>query len=403
MDPCGPAQVITGSVIIAGLNAGTYYATNNIFSDTATNSPLSISIMLTINKINQTIAFPAIADQALTSTVHLAATASSGLPVSFAVGFGPGTISGDSNLTFSATGMVSIVASHAGNSNYNAAPSVTNSFRVTGVSTTSLAAVSSGVCADYDGDGKADPAVYLPAVLPDARSAIGMQAGDEATPSAGSGQVGTWKVKLSSAGYYEITTTLNGLGGPGWASVSADYDGDGKADPAVYQETTGRWIILPSSMGYAGPITLGPLGGAGYSGMPADYDGDLLADPGIYQRTTGNWQVMLSSSGYSIIELLGLLGGPGYRAVAADYDGDLKGDPAIYGENSGLWVFKLSGIGYVEVALAQALGGAGYIPVPADYDGDVLADPAVRSETNNEWIVMFSSCGYVLTHLTLQF
>ncbi|MCG2661385.1 MAG: RCC1 repeat-containing protein [Kiritimatiellae bacterium] len=108
--------------------------------------------------------------------------------------------------------------------------------------------ISSGVCADYDGDRKADPAIY-----------------DEAT--------GTWKIRLSSANYYLIVTTLNGLGGRGWASVSADYDGDRKADPAVYQELTGSWMVLFSKEDYAVQVVLSQfLGGIGYSAMPADYD-----------------------------------------------------------------------------------------------------------------------------------
>lgn len=241
------------------------------------------------------------------------------------------------------------------------------------------AGVSSGLSADYDGDRKADPAIY-----------------DEAT--------GTWKVKFSSAGYYLVVTTINGLGGQGYASVSADYDGDRKADPAVYQETTGAWIILPSTANYSVVIVMSqPLGGPGYSGMPADYDGDQLADPGVYQRVNGDWQVLLSSADYASIELLGFLGGTGYLPAAADYDGDLKADPAIYGESTGYWIFKLSSIGYVEIALTQTLGGTGYVPVPADYDGDGLTDPAVRSETGDEWIAMLSSAGYTPLHVTLLF
>jgi hypothetical protein len=239
--------------------------------------------------------------------------------------------------------------------------------------------VSSGVCADYDGDRKADPAFY-----------------DEAT--------GTWKVKLSSANYYQITTTLNGLGGRGLASVSADYDGDRKADPAVYNEVSGVWLIMLSSLNYEVVIAMvQTLGGSGYTAIPADYDGDRYADPCVYKRETGDWRVMLSSANYYAIEVLGLLGGTGYWAVAADYDGDHKADPAIYGESTGYWIFKLSSIGYVEIALTQTLGGTGYIPVPADYDGDGLADPAVRSMTSNEWIVMFSSGGYTPAYLTLSF
>ncbi|MBI2438662.1 MAG: VCBS repeat-containing protein, partial [Lentisphaerae bacterium] len=64
------------------------------------------------------------------STVHLSADADSGLPVSFSVGSGPGTISLNTNLTFIATGVVSIVASQTGNNFYAAAPALTNTFSV---------------------------------------------------------------------------------------------------------------------------------------------------------------------------------------------------------------------------------------------------------------------------------
>ncbi len=239
--------------------------------------------------------------------------------------------------------------------------------------------ISSAVSADYDGDRKADPAVY-----------------DEAT--------GTWKIKLSSANYYLIITTINGLGGPGYASVSADYDGDHKADPAVYQESTGVWIIVPSSENYTVALVFPQrLGGEGYSGAPADYDGDQLADPGIYQRERGDWKVLMSSADYFLVEVPGLLGGTGYRAVPADYDGDKKGDPAIYGESDGLWAFKISSADYPTIIMTQPLGGSGYIPVPADYDGDGLADPAVKSADGNEWIVMFSTGGYAPVPLAVQF
>ncbi len=84
-----------------------------------------------VNKKNQTITFPAIANQATNSVVGLAATAGSGRTVSFAVS-GPGSLDGSgTNLTFTGTGTVSIVASEAGDSTWIAAPSVTNTFAVT--------------------------------------------------------------------------------------------------------------------------------------------------------------------------------------------------------------------------------------------------------------------------------
>jgi hypothetical protein len=81
----------------------------------------------------QVITFPPIGDQLITNTIGLSATASSGLPVVFAVGSGPASISNGTDLSFSGTGTVSIVASQGGDTNWNAAPNVTNTFTVLGL------------------------------------------------------------------------------------------------------------------------------------------------------------------------------------------------------------------------------------------------------------------------------
>ncbi|MEI7435741.1 MAG: MBG domain-containing protein, partial [bacterium] len=132
----GTARIHTGTVSIAGSNAGTYSATNTITSELATNSPVNMLIQLTINQATQAITFAAIADQKITNTVGLRATASSSNAVSFYVMLGsPGVISG-TNLTFTGEGTVWVVASQAGDVNYTAAPSVTNSINVTRVAAT---------------------------------------------------------------------------------------------------------------------------------------------------------------------------------------------------------------------------------------------------------------------------
>ena len=92
-----------------------------------------------ITKADQTINFPAIADQLETNEVGLAATATSGLAVTFAVGAGPASIAGGTNLSFTGPGSVSIVASQAGDANWNAAPDATNTFRVYGLYTLTIA------------------------------------------------------------------------------------------------------------------------------------------------------------------------------------------------------------------------------------------------------------------------
>ena len=88
---------------------------------------------LVVGKGSQTISFANPGQQVVTNSVRLSATATSGLTVNFAVGVGSGiaSIASGTNLTFTGTGTVSIVASQAGNANWSAAsPEVTQSFLV---------------------------------------------------------------------------------------------------------------------------------------------------------------------------------------------------------------------------------------------------------------------------------
>ncbi len=125
---------ITGNVTVTGLNVGTYYVTNEIISSEATNSPQYLVATLTVSKGNQTITNFTPADGSsmmTTNVVRLFAQASSGLTVTnFAVISGPGVISWMTNLTFTNSGIVIVTAGQTGDINWNAAPTVTNTFNV---------------------------------------------------------------------------------------------------------------------------------------------------------------------------------------------------------------------------------------------------------------------------------
>ncbi|MCC5844396.1 MAG: hypothetical protein JJU05_09110 [Verrucomicrobia bacterium] len=78
---------------------------------------------------SQTIDFPTVSPVPFMEPVTLAATASSGLPVSYAVVSGPAVLDGNT-LTFTAAGTVEVAASQAGNDLYLPAEAVTQSFAV---------------------------------------------------------------------------------------------------------------------------------------------------------------------------------------------------------------------------------------------------------------------------------
>ena len=78
------------------------------------------------------------------------------------------------------------------------------------------------------------------------------------------------------------------FGLPNSVPVSADYDGDGKTDLAVYQPSSGEWMILNSS---TGKTTTYMLGQPGDFPVPDDYTGIGRAEPAVYRPSTAQWIV----------------------------------------------------------------------------------------------------------------
>ena len=100
------------------------FATNSLTAANYTFTALPGT--LTITQAAQSITFPPISNQTYGAALTLAATASSGLQVSYTVS-GPATLAG-SLLTITGTGSISLTASQAGDANHSAAAPVTQTF-----------------------------------------------------------------------------------------------------------------------------------------------------------------------------------------------------------------------------------------------------------------------------------
>ncbi|NCA83271.1 MAG: hypothetical protein EOM72_11090, partial [Opitutae bacterium] len=136
-------------------NAGSYAVTGTV---SAANYAGSAQGTLMVSKADQAIDFPAIGDQLATNAVSLSASAGSGLAVAFAVASGPAEIAG-ATLTFTGAGPVSIVASQAGDGNWNPAPGATNAFTV---SKATAGVTLNGLSQLYDGTARTVTATTVP-------------------------------------------------------------------------------------------------------------------------------------------------------------------------------------------------------------------------------------------------
>ncbi len=198
---------------------------------------------------------------------------------------------------------------------------------------------------DFDGDGKADQAVFRP-------------------------ESGEWFIYGSGTGF---STAV--WGNETDKLVAADYDGDGKTDHAIFRD--GTWWILKSTGGFMGP----EWGTGTDTPVPADYDGDGRADLAIYRE--GTWWIYQSTAGAVTAEW----GNPTDIPVPADYDGDGKADIAIFRDGT-FWILKSTG-GF----MGAEWGTGTDKPVPADYDGDGTADLAIYRE--GTWWIYQSTAGAV--------
>ncbi|MCA1637505.1 MAG: FG-GAP-like repeat-containing protein [Acidobacteria bacterium] len=266
---------------------------------------------------------------------------------------------------------------------------------------------------DFDGDGKSDIVVFRPSsgnwfILPSQTNAFyGFpfgQAGDQIAPSdydgdgktdvavfrdvvAGAGDQGYFYILNSSDGSFRAV----GFGTQGDLPMSGDWDGDGKADLAVYRAGLmaggqSYFYYRPSSQPTVNFHTI-PLGTSGDKPLLGDFDGDGRLDPAVFRPSTASWIILKSSLNQITETTFGL---PTDIPVPADYDGDGITNIAVFRPSNGFWYTSQNpqtNYGGIQ------FGANGDLPIPADYDGDGKADTAVFRPSNGAWFLNRTTSG----------
>ena len=240
---------------------------------------------------------------------------------------------------------------------------------------------------DFDGDGQDDYALYRDGATQGAQSEFWILTSNNNT------------VLYYAWGLGGSTTGAN----PSDTPLTRDYDGDGKTDVAVARRgsTTGdplTWYIRLSSNNTARVINYGITGAdanAFYDApIPADYDGDGKADLAVYRFGTppdNNFIVLESSTGNSRYTQWGNFTTD--YILPGDYDGDGKADYAV-GRTGATnasplvwWILFANG-----TQRTQTFGNTADLPAQGDYDGDGKTDIAIYRQgattgaQSNYWV-----------------
>jgi uncharacterized delta-60 repeat protein len=267
---------------------------------------------------------------------------------------------------------------------------------------------------DFDGDAKADIAVYRPSngfwyiflsatgTVRAARIAFAENS-DQPVPADYDGDgitnIAVWRP--SNGGFFiNYPSSRNGGNGEtgvaqfGKAgddpSITGDWNSDGRDDVAVYREGAAAGAQSTFFNGGINNPTFGAVswGTAGDRPVRGDFDGDGKLDPTVFRPSNGVWYTLKSATNTLTATQFGLSND---RMVAADYDGDGKTDLAVYRPSNGFWYRLNSSNG--QFAAAQ-FGITEDKPVPADYDGDGRSDIAVFRPSNGVWYLLRSTSGF---------
>jgi uncharacterized delta-60 repeat protein len=268
---------------------------------------------------------------------------------------------------------------------------------------------------DFDGDGRADFAVFRPSnstwyILNSSNNSFTAAqfgaAGDLIAPADYDGDgrtdIAVFRENVPGAGgraYFYIQQSSSNsfrpeqFGAVGDKPVAADFDGDGKADLAVYRDgslTGGQsyFFYRPSSQPGVDFRTIA-WGVTGDKPAPADYDGDGRQDAAVFRPSNGTWYISRSSDNQILPIRFGLAEDV---PTPADFNGDSRAEVAVFRPSTATW--------YTSTDPATNYGAMRWgvstdIPVAADYDGDGRADIAVFRPESGNWYVLRSTSGFL--------
>lgn len=181
--------------------------------------------------------------------------------------------------------------------------------------------------------------------------------------------------------YRKIDVAGGGLG----MSRVGDFDGDARADLAVFDEGSGNWYIQSAT----GEVLKWAhnWGGQGFVPLAGNFDTDkALKNPDelvAFDPTTANWYIQKMDG--NVLANPVQWGYSGVIPLVGDCNGDGMDDLIAFDPATARWYIRTLD-GQV-LAWAVQWGYSGVTPMVADFDGDGRADLAVFDPATARWYI----------------
>lgn len=209
---------------------------------------------------------------------------------------------------------------------------------------------------------------------------------------------GKWEICLSDQGVFRNAQDwLSSFGtSRDWQPTGGDFNGDGKSDVGIYNNTNGQLqIALSSGSSFTAQGIWLTVSFASYSWQPftGNFNGDKYTDFALYNKDTGEVKVALGTgAGFGPFNVWANSLGIGYAAMGGDFNGDSLTDICLFKKSSGEFKVAFSNtMGFVDGSTWYSGYAVNQDPLLADFNNDGLTDIGYWDKSTSKWYYAIST------------